>query len=345
MKKYQPLIVSVILILSMICVPVLASNGSAQTSINSTVQEIFAESPNITVVDQFGIPVSNVKLNVLYEADGSSKNIEVTTPQNGFVPISGKAGTYTYTVKSVPEGYKITDQKIIQTYQDGSTFSGKQITVYRNDENNPLLSGSNSMVNNLGGNFMYSPTVNFNTSITLEFRTFIKDIVKEVLQEIESEKQPNAAPTPTPTLTPVIPPEPSPTPAPLEPSESFIWPVEGYSDLLFHFGDDNGDGIFHSGINVLTPQGTPVRAPGNGCVTMAQWYGGYGQSVMIDLGNNNTVQFGHLSENISVEYGQTVKQGEIIGYTGNTGLSDGTHFFIGWLIDSNYVNPLDYIKP
>ncbi|MCB6569548.1 M23 family metallopeptidase [Eubacterium limosum] len=98
-------------------------------------------------------------------------------------------------------------------------------------------------------------------------------------------------------------------------------------------------------MNILTPEGTPVRSPGNGYVTMAQWYGGYGQSVMIDLGNNNTVLFGHLSENLNVEYGQTVKQGDIIGYAGSTGLSDGTHFFTGWLIDSNYVNPLDYIKP
>lgn len=349
MKKYQPIIVSAILILSMIYVPVLASNGSSQSSANSTAQEVFAESPNITVVDQFGIPVSNVKLNVLYEADGDSKNIEVTTPQNGFVPISGKTGTYTFTVSSVPEGYKMTDQKVIQTYQDGATFSGKQITVYRNDDNNPLLRNTNSIASTSGGNFIYNPTVNFSTNITLEFRTFIKDIVKEVLQEIENEKQMDPLPSPTPTLQPSPnpgdAPEPTPTPAPLEPSESYIWPVEGYSDLLFHFGDDNGDGKFHNGINILTPEGTPVRSPGNGYVTMAQWHGGYGQSVMIDLGNNNTVLFGHLSENLNVEYGQTVKQGDIIGYTGSTGLSDGTHFFTGWLIDSNYVNPLDYIKP
>ena len=255
MKKYQPIIVSAILILSMICVPVLASNGSSQSSANTTAQEVFAESPNITVVDQFGIPVSNVKLNVLYEADGDSKNIEVTTPQNGFVPISGKTGTYTFTVSSVPEGYKMTDQKVIQTYQDGATFSGKQITVYRNDDNNPLLGNINSTAGTSGGNFVYNPMINFNTSITLEFRTFIKDIVKEVLQEIQSENQMDITPPPTPDPepSPVVTPEPTPTPAPSEPSESYIWPVEGYSDLLFHFGD-NGDGIFRKELELLLRQ-------------------------------------------------------------------------------------------
>ncbi|RHO59296.1 hypothetical protein DW091_06015 [Eubacterium sp. AM05-23] len=347
MKKYQPIIVSAILILSMICVPVLASNGSSQSSKNTTAQEVFAESPNITVVDQFGIPVSNVKLNVLYEADGDSKNIEVTTPQNGFVPISGKTGTYTFTVSSVPEGYKMTDQKVIQTYQDGATFSGKQITVYRNDDNNPLLGNTNSVADTSGGNFINNPTVNFSTNIALEFRTFIKDIVKEVLQEIENEKQmdppPSPTPTPQPSPNPGDAPEPTPTPAPLEPSESYIWPVEGYSDLLFHFGD-NGDGIFSHGIGIAAPTGTPVKSPGNGKILRAGWNGGGGNSVMIQLDDKDAILFAHLSQ-YNVEYGQIVNKGDIIGTIGSTGATTTPHLYFAFLKDSEYVNPLDYIKP
>lgn len=215
MKKYQPIIASIVLILSMICVPVLASTGSVPDSENSKPQEVFAESPNITVADQFGVPVSNVKINVLYEAGGTSKNIQVTTPQNGFVPISGNPGTYTFTVSSVPEGYRMTDQKIVQTYQDGASFSGKQMTVYRNDNSNPAAASSPSAVQPDGGNFVFNPTLNFSTDVALEFKVFLKDIVKEVMQEIEAENKPDAAPAPTPTPVPEPTPTPTPTPAPL----------------------------------------------------------------------------------------------------------------------------------
>lgn len=214
MKKYRPLIASAIILSLLVCVPLLSPNKSVAIAGNGSNDSLFAESPNITVVDQFGLPVANVKLNVLFEADGVSNKIEVNTPQNGFVPISGKSGTYTFTVSSVPDGYTSTDQKVIQTYQNGASYSGKQITIHRNDDNNPF--STNTTVNASGGNFTYNPTVNFTANIAFEFKMYLKDIVKEVIQELDAEEQkavPAPSPTPTPTVMPS--PEPIPTPTPI----------------------------------------------------------------------------------------------------------------------------------
>lgn len=241
MKNYRPLVATAAVMLLLLCVPLLTPAKSIANAGNGSTDALFAETPNITVVDQFGIPVPNVKLNVLFEADGESKNIEVSTPQTGFVPITGKSGTYTFTVKSVPDGYKTTDQKIIQTYQDGSAYTGKQITVYRNDDYSPFTSGAISTNLNVdGGNFSYNPTLNFSANIVLEFKIYLKDIVKEVLKELDEEEKQAATtpsddfwesnnsskpdthpstdvPTPTPTPTPV----PIPTPVPSTPSTEY----------------------------------------------------------------------------------------------------------------------------
>lgn len=245
MKNYRPIIVSVLL-LALISVPLLGLNKSIASAGTTSSNAMFAESPNITVVDQFGLAVPNVKVNVLFEADGTSQNIEVTTPQNGFIPISGKAGTYTFTIKTVPEGYTSTDQKVIQTYQEGASYSGKQMVVHRNDDNNPFASnttlqgdGSNFTYSpalyGSSGNFTYNPTMNFTSNFSLEFKVFLKDIVKEAMREIKAEEkanQPTPAPVPNPTPTPT--PEPTPAPIPTPAPEPTAMPTptaEAVSDF------------------------------------------------------------------------------------------------------------------
>lgn len=221
MKNYRPLVATAAVMLLLLCVPLLTPAKSIANAGNGSTDALFAETPNITVVDQFGIPVPNVKLNVLFEADGESKNIEVSTPQTGFVPITGKSGTYTFTVKSVPDGYKTTDQKIIQTYQDGSAYTGKQITVYRNDDYSPFNSGASSTTLNVdGGNFSYNPTLNFSANLVLEFKTYLKDIVKEVVKELDEEEK-QATPTPTPVPSPTPTPIPTPAPTPSQEDQDF----------------------------------------------------------------------------------------------------------------------------
>lgn len=251
MKNYRPLVATAAVMLLLLCVPLLAPAKSIANAGNGSSDALFAETPNITVVDQFGIPVPNVKLNVLFEADGESRNIEVSTPQTGFVPITGKSGTYTFTVKSVPDGYKMTDQKIIQTYQDGSAYTGKQITVYRNDDYSPFNSGANSNTLNVdGGNFSYNPTLNFSANIALEFKTYLKDIVKEVIKELNEEEKQAATPPSEPDTHPstdVPTPTPTPTPVPSVPS-----PEEQDFDTICAIVASEGGTSYDSAMGVIS---------------------------------------------------------------------------------------------
>lgn len=83
----------------------------------------------------------------------------------------------------------------------------------------------------------------------------------------------------------------------------------------------------YNGIDIGTPVGTPIMASANGTVTVARNYGyngGYGQYIVISHPNGTQTVYGHLSA-VIVSQGQTVVQGQVIGYSGNTGKSTGAH--------------------
>ncbi len=86
-----------------------------------------------------------------------------------------------------------------------------------------------------------------------------------------------------------------------------------------------GESRFHSGTDLGAPQGTPVMAAFSGQVAVADFMGGYGLAVVLQHNNGSEeTLYGHLSE-IFVKPGETVKQGEVIGRVGSTGLSTGPH--------------------
>ena len=83
----------------------------------------------------------------------------------------------------------------------------------------------------------------------------------------------------------------------------------------------------YNGVDYGAPIGTPVRAAAGGSVITSRvggWNGGYGNFVVIQHANGTQTLYGHLSKN-SVWQGQNVVQGQIIGYSGNTGRSTGPH--------------------
>lgn len=82
----------------------------------------------------------------------------------------------------------------------------------------------------------------------------------------------------------------------------------------------------HEGIDYAAPIGTPVSAVGDGTVTKSQYSGGYGNLVIIKHPNGYETYYGHLSKyGKGVKKGVRVKQGQVIGYVGSTGLSTGPH--------------------
>lgn len=82
----------------------------------------------------------------------------------------------------------------------------------------------------------------------------------------------------------------------------------------------------HLGVDYAAAPGTPVRATGDGSVTIAGWHGGYGNLVEVQHPNGYTTRYGHLSRfAAALERGAFVRQGEVIGYVGATGLATGPH--------------------
>lgn len=100
-----------------------------------------------------------------------------------------------------------------------------------------------------------------------------------------------------------------------------------------------GSGRFHTGIDIGADTGTPVVASYSGQVTIADWLGGYGLAVIVDhRAKSNETLYAHLSE-LFVQPGDWVKQGEVIGRVGSTGMSTGPHlhFELRKLTDQGWV--------
>lgn len=103
-----------------------------------------------------------------------------------------------------------------------------------------------------------------------------------------------------------------------------------------------GASTYHKGQDWATPVGTSIYASSGGTVAKAGWGSGYGYVVYIDHPDGRQTRYAHLSK-VLVKAGQTVKQGEKIALSGNTGISSGPHLHFEMLIDGKQVNPLNYL--
>lgn len=124
-----------------------------------------------------------------------------------------------------------------------------------------------------------------------------------------------------------------------------LWPVEGAVTGSFGERIDpfNGEGAFHSGIDISSSYGTPVIAPADGVVVFAEFMGGYGRAVVIDHGHGITTRYGHLA-NFAVITGQQIHRGDTIGYVGLSGRSTGPHLHYEVRINDTPVNPHKYLR-
>jgi murein DD-endopeptidase MepM/ murein hydrolase activator NlpD len=107
---------------------------------------------------------------------------------------------------------------------------------------------------------------------------------------------------------------------------AFAWPVSGTITSPFGWRSNPFGGApeFHQGLDIAAPTGTTITASAGGTVLMAQWYGGYGNYILIDNGGGYSTGYGHLSA-FYVSAGQQVKQGQAIGAVGCTGQCTGPH--------------------
>jgi len=103
----------------------------------------------------------------------------------------------------------------------------------------------------------------------------------------------------------------------------------------------------HKGVDYAAPTGTPVKAAGNGKIVFRGNKSGYGNTVIIQHSDNRyTTLYGHLSRFASsLQEGSRVKQGEIIGYVGATGLATGPHLHYEFRVNGEHRDPLTVKLP
>jgi murein DD-endopeptidase MepM/ murein hydrolase activator NlpD len=126
-----------------------------------------------------------------------------------------------------------------------------------------------------------------------------------------------------------------------------LWPIMGPITSSFGQREDpilgNGEGEFHTGIDISAPTGVPIRATGDGTVKHAEMSNGYGREVVIDHGHGVETVYGHMSGFAVIE-GQTVVRGQVIGYVGHSGRTTGSHLHYEVRIHNTPVNPHKYLR-
>jgi murein DD-endopeptidase MepM/ murein hydrolase activator NlpD len=97
----------------------------------------------------------------------------------------------------------------------------------------------------------------------------------------------------------------------------------------------------HTGVDWATAYGTPIFASGNGVIEKAQWEGGYGKYIRIKHPNGYETAYGHMSAFAKgMEPGVRVRQGQVIGFVGSTGMSTGAHVHYEILVNGRFVDPM-----
>lgn len=120
-------------------------------------------------------------------------------------------------------------------------------------------------------------------------------------------------------------------------SGQFIWPVPNYRYCSRWYGGR------HRGVDICAPAGTPIYASAGGTITKAGYNKagagtGYGYSVIINHGGGYSSVYAHCLS-LTVSAGQTVKQGQLIGYLGSTGRSTGNHCHFEIRLNGSYIPP------
>jgi murein DD-endopeptidase MepM/ murein hydrolase activator NlpD len=110
-------------------------------------------------------------------------------------------------------------------------------------------------------------------------------------------------------------------------------PILGYSKM-------------HTGVDWSNRIGTPIMAAGNGTVIKSEWDSGYGRRIEVQHANGYVTAYSHLSAFArGIAPGARVRQGQVIGYVGSTGLSTGPHLHYEVVVNGHFVDPMKIRVP
>lgn len=104
--------------------------------------------------------------------------------------------------------------------------------------------------------------------------------------------------------------------------------------------------MFHNGVDLAAPTGTPIRAPFDGTVTYSGWghpeRGNTGWLVEVTHADGTQTMYNHMNAQSPVPVGTAVRAGDVIGEVGSTGNSSGPHLHLSAWVNGNHVDPVEY---
>ena len=150
-------------------------------------------------------------------------------------------------------------------------------------------------------------------------------------------------------------------------NSNFAWPIPGYTTISSYFGKreapTSGASTYHKGVDIPAPEGTNLIATCDGEITFTGFLGGGGYTITITNPEGLKISYCHVSPTYIVKKGDDIKQGQLIGHVGpkyvdnvpgNTykdstgkytnGATTGCHLHIGFRLNDEYVNPLEYLQ-
>ncbi len=133
--------------------------------------------------------------------------------------------------------------------------------------------------------------------------------------------------------------------------KAFIRTPVQYTRISSHFNLHRRHPVLHKirahrGVDYAAPAGTPVKAAGQGKIVFVGRKGGYGNTIVLQHGSKYTTLYGHLSRfSKNLKSGMTVKQGQVIGFVGSTGLASGPHLHFEFRINGVHHDPLKVALP
>ncbi|WP_163508649.1 M23 family metallopeptidase [Fodinicola acaciae] len=126
-----------------------------------------------------------------------------------------------------------------------------------------------------------------------------------------------------------------------KPKAADLWLKPAQGPLSSGFGIRWG--VLHAGTDIAAPFGSTVVASHDGVISIARWYGGYGNLVEINHGNGISTRYGHNSK-LLVHEGQRVKAGDPIALVGSTGDSTGPHCHFEVRVDGTPTDPIPWLR-
>ena len=126
-----------------------------------------------------------------------------------------------------------------------------------------------------------------------------------------------------------------------------VWPASGTvtSGFGYRIHPIFGESMFHNGIDICGPNGTPIHAVADGIIVKAEYYYDYGNTIIVrHPASGYSTLFAHMSR-LAVSVGEKVKRGELIGYMGATGRATGAHLHFSVICADQFLNPMDFLVP